>query len=59
MTNKRLEIIAEIIEEAQLRKMAQDVGNQPGEIDKATADKLAEDIFEQLYNEELQKLLLS
>lgn len=55
----RKEILSQIIEESKIQKIAQEVGNQPGEIDKETADKLAEEIFDQLYKEELQKLLQS
>jgi len=56
---KRMDTLSQIMEEAKIRKMAQEVGNQPGEIDQAQADKMAQDIFDQLFQEELQKLLQS
>jgi ribosomal protein L16 Arg81 hydroxylase len=56
---KRLETLAQIIEEEKIRKMAQEVGDQPGEIGEAEADKLAQDIFDKLFDEELKNLLQS
>jgi hypothetical protein len=57
MTNKRMEVLAKILEEEQLFKLAQTVGDGQGEIDKETADKLAQEIADKLLQEELAKLL--
>ncbi len=59
MTNKRMELLAKFLEEENLHKMAQEVGNEPGEIDQATADRMAKDIFDKLFDEELNKILQS
>lgn len=56
---KRIDILSQIMEETKIQKMAEEVGEQSGEIDQATADKLAQDIFDKLYEDELRKLLQS
>lgn len=57
MSNKRLEILAQIVEDEKIRKMAQEAGAGPDEVDQATADQLAQDIFEKLFNEEMNKIV--
>lgn len=59
MTNKRLEVLAQIVEDEKIRKMAQEVGAGMDEVDQGTADKLAQDIFDKLFEEELAKLIQS
>lgn len=57
--SKRLELLTKIAEEAKIRKMAQEAGAGLDEVDQSTADKLAKDIFDKLFEEELAKLLQS
>jgi hypothetical protein len=60
MVNKKLTLLAKILEEEQLHKMAQEAGVPEGEVvDEATADRLAQEIFNKLYDEELKKLIQS
>jgi len=54
MTNKKISILSKILEAEKIYKMAQEVGAGEKEIDQATADKLANDIFDQLFNDELK-----
>jgi len=53
---KRMELLARMLEEQNLYKMAQEVASGPEEVDEATADRMAKDIFDQLFDAELQKL---
>jgi hypothetical protein len=46
-------------EDEKILKIAQEVGAGEGEIDESTADNLAHQIFDQLFDEELKKLLQS
>jgi hypothetical protein len=52
---KRLEILSQIMEDEKIRKMAQEIGTEV--VDQSAADKLATDIFDKLFNEEVQKLI--
>ena len=50
-------LLAKILEEEQLHKMAQEVGAGEGqEVDQATADRLAKEIFDKLFDEEMSKI---
>jgi hypothetical protein len=57
MTTKRIEILAKILEEEKLFKLAQEAGANMGEVDKTTADRLAEEIAAKLIQDELDRLL--
>lgn len=57
MTNKRTTIMDKILEQERLRKEAQEVEPASAEIDQATADKLAKEIFDTIFDEELKKLI--
>jgi len=57
--SRRLELLAKVLEAEALHKMAQDVGNQSDEIDDATADQMAEEIFNQLFVQEVQEIIQS
>lgn len=57
MSSKRMQVLAKIMEEEKLFKLAQEAGANMGEVDKATADRLAEEIAAKLLQEELDKLL--
>jgi hypothetical protein len=57
--SKRLELLAKLMEAETLYKIAQEVGTQPDEIDEATADQLAQDIFNQLFIQEVQEIIQS
>ena len=52
----RTKLLSKIFEEQALRKMAQEAP-VVDEVDKATADRLADDIFSKLFDNELTKLL--
>lgn len=57
MTNKKMTLLAKILEEEKLHKMAQEAGGPEGEVvDQATADRLAQEIFDKLFDEELSKI---
>ena len=51
MTTKRIDILSKILKEAQ-----ETVG-QPDQMDQSTADKIAEDIFNKIFDEEVKKLI--
>lgn len=55
----RLELLDKLLNAELFYKMAQEVGNQPDEIDDATADQMAEDIFNQLFLQEVQEIIQS
>jgi hypothetical protein len=56
MTTKRMTLLAKMIEDEKIRKMAQDATAE-GEIDPATADQMAEQIFDQLFDETVKDAL--
>lgn len=56
MSNRRLKLLAKILEEEKLLKMAQDASS-PDEIDQATADQMADQIFNQLFDEAVKEAL--
>ena len=51
MSDKK-SILTKLVEEDKLKKQADDA-----EIDQTTADKLAKEIYEQIFDEELKKLV--
>jgi len=54
----RQTILAKLIEDEQIKKMAQEVGAVgEKEIDQATADRLANEIFDKLFDEELKTVI--
>lgn len=55
MTNKKT-VISRLLDEEAIEKLAQGVSSE-GEVDQATADRMAKEIFDKLYDEELKKLL--
>jgi len=57
MSNKRIRLLAKIMEEERLFKMAQGIEQDTGEIDKETADRMAQEIFDQLFQEEVDRIL--
>jgi hypothetical protein len=57
MSSKRMQILAKIMEEEKLYKLAQEAGASMGEVDQATADRLAQEIADKLLQDELDKLL--
>lgn len=57
MDKKRITVLAKILEEEKLQKMAQEVGAGENNIDETTADKLAHDIFNQLFDDEINKII--
>ena len=52
---KRKEILAQILDGKDLQKTAQEVA--PEVVDQSAADKAAADIFDQIFNDEMQKLI--
>ena len=52
---KRKEILTQILEGEDLQKIAQEIA--PEVVDQSAADKAAADIFNQIFNEEMRKLL--
>jgi hypothetical protein len=59
MNNKKISTLVKILEDEKILKMAQEVGAGSNEIDETTADNLAHQIFDQLFDEELKKLIQS
>jgi hypothetical protein len=57
MTNKRISILSKLIENDKIIKIAQEVGSGEGEIDKTTADRLAEEVFDKLFDDELKRVI--
>lgn len=57
MTNERKKVLSEIMENENLLKLAQELSNNATEVDQATADQIANQIFEQIFDEELKKVL--
>lgn len=58
MTNPRMKLLAKLLEEEKLQKMAQDATVEGvDEIDPATADQMADQIFDQLFDETLRDAL--
>lgn len=56
--SKRLSILARILEEEKLQKLAQEATVEGvDEIDSTTADQMADQIFNQLFDETLQDSL--
>lgn len=56
MTNKRITLLARMLEEEKLRKMAQDATVE-GDVDPVQADQMAEQIFDQLFDETFKEAL--
>lgn len=52
---KKISTLNKILEEEQILKMAQEVGQVQGEIDPATADRMAEEIFDKLFDQTLEE----
>lgn len=57
MPSKRMQVLAKLMEEEKLFKLAQEAGANMGEVDKANADRLAQEIADKLVQDELDKLL--
>jgi uncharacterized protein Yka (UPF0111/DUF47 family) len=57
MTNKKIELLNKMLEAETLYKMAQEVGSGEGEVDQATADRLANEIFDKLFDDEFKRLM--
>lgn len=59
--SKRMRLLAKILEEEKLQKMAQDATIEGtgtmGEVDPAAADQMADQIFDQLFDETLRDAL--
>lgn len=56
--NKRMTLLAKILEEEKLQKLAQEATVEGvGEVDPATADQMADQIFDQLFDETLREAL--
>jgi|SRR5271166_2241019 len=53
MTKKRISILQQIIEEDKLLKLGQETGTNEGAVEAASADKMAEEIFNKLFDEAL------
>ena len=57
MPTKRMTLLAKILEEGKLRKLAQDAQVEgEGEVSQQEADQLADQIFDQLFDETVQNL---
>jgi hypothetical protein len=55
--SRKMQLLTKLLEGEKMQKMAQDAGTGVPEVDQATADRLAEDIFNQLFDEEVNKLI--
>lgn len=53
--SKRIDALNKILEQEKLLKMAQEVGQTISEVDESTADRLAEEIFEKLFDQTLEE----
>jgi len=54
MNNKRMTLLTKMLEQEKLYKLAQEVGKDQI-VDATTADKLADDIFDQLFDDVLNE----
>lgn len=54
---KRKEILTQILQGEDIQKIAQEAGHEV--VDQSAADKAAADIFDQIFNDEMQKLMQS
>ena len=57
MSSKRIDLLNKMLEAETLYKMAQEVGSGEGEVDQSTADRLANEIFDKLFDDEFKRLM--
>ena len=57
MSTKKISTLTKLLEEEQLYKMAQQIGNKEGEISQEEADKIAQEAYEKIFDEELKKIV--
>ena len=57
MSSKKIELLNKMLEAETLYKMAEEVGSGESEVDQVTADRLANEIFDKLFDDEFKKLM--
>lgn len=53
--SKTKTILNRLLEKEKLLKIAQEIEHNEGEVDKATADQMAEEIFSKLFDQALEE----
>lgn len=56
MTNRRTKLLTKLAEAEKIRKMAEELGNN--DVDPATADQMAEQVFDKLFDEMVNDISL-
>lgn len=57
MSNKKISILTRLLEQEKLSKEAQVLENAEPQVDQNTADKMANEIFNKIFDDEYQKMI--